>query len=93
MNPYFSALALNLKGGSGMAGGYSGADNPNPTGIIGGSSFWGGAGGSIGNINNTGTVSTIIDATHGGGGGTRGKSNASQGGNGGIGVVFVEEYA
>ena len=83
---------LNLTGGSGMSGGYSTADNPNPTASIAGASFWGGAGGSMGQATHGGKTNTRIDGKNGGGGGGTANSSSSVGGDGGAGVVYVEEY-
>ena len=83
---------LNLTGGSGTSGGYSTADNPNPTSNLAGSSFWGGAGGSMGQAVHGGKTNTRIDGKNGSGGGGTANSSSSVGGDGGVGVVYVEEF-
>ena len=83
---------LNLTGGSGTSGGYSTADNPNPTSTLAGSSFWGGAGGSMAGATHGGKTATRIDGKNGGGGGGTAASTSAVGGDGGIGVVYVEEF-
>lgn len=81
---------INLTGGSGASGSYSGADNPNPTLTMGAPSYWGGNGGSYGNAA-YGTVPEI-NGKHGSGGGIFGRTSTGTGGDGGAGIVVVEEY-
>jgi len=83
---------INLNGSSGMSGNFSPADNPNPTGVMGGASYWGGAGGSIGNGVPSGATGANTNGYHGGGGGQLLKSSSGTGGDGGTGIVLVEEF-
>jgi hypothetical protein len=80
---------LNLQGGTGACGGQDGGSNPNPPGLRGADSFWGGAGGT--GASSAPISTSFYDGRYGSGGGC--KTQYGYGGNGGAGLVVVEEYA
>lgn len=77
---------LNLTGGAGQSGLWSGV-NTDCSGGSGGNSFWGGGGGY------TGESSYATNGVHGGGGvGAMGYGSQSHNSSGGDGIIVIEEY-